>query len=114
MNTKRTVPLEFRPGPGFELETESEQRKTPLEQAGAFEELQARLLQEAMENAAALSLRHLLKLAAGEAAGLAWTTPFPLLVYPCLFHEKTGAVRLQAHRQAGVQARSEEMSEALK
>jgi hypothetical protein len=43
----------------------------------------------------------LLRLAAGEAEALAWSTPFPHLFLPVLLDEKLDAVRRYLARQAG-------------
>ena len=65
----------------------------------ALEELKQRLLQEtarARSDSATLSC---LRRAAEEAASLAWTTPFPLLVLPELFAEKAVEACVQSQRQ---------------
>ena len=45
-----------------------------------------------------------LRRAANDAAALAWTTVFPLLVFPVLFEEKTDAAILRVERQARIYA----------
>lgn len=49
-----------------------------------------------------------LKRAAAEAESLAWLTPFPLLVLPGLFEEKTREARHYAIRQANLRESSRE------
>ena len=61
-----------------------------------------RLLNETSEPELNAPLRR----AATEAAALAWLTPFPLLLFPELFEEKTQAARKQAAKQARVRQRS--------
>ena len=50
-----------------------------------------------------------LRLAANEAAALAWLTPFPLLLFPALLEEKAQTARNQAAMQARVRQRSREL-----
>jgi len=72
----------------------------------ALEELKQRLLQEsawARSGSAALTC---LRRAAEEAASLAWTTPFPLLVLPELFSEKAAEACVRAQRQRDILQRS--------
>ena len=45
----------------------------------------------------------------GNAAAIAWTSPFPLLVFPVLFEEKIEAGATQAARQSLIWARSREL-----
>ena len=65
------------------------------------EQLLARHVNEADEFAA------FLRRAADEAASLAWTTPYPLLILPELLEEKVAAARRQAERQGSVLRRSQ-------
>ena len=72
----------------------------------ALEELKQRLLREtarARSDSATLSC---LRRAAEEAASLAWTTPFPLLVLPELFAEKAAEAYVQSQRQRDIRQRS--------
>ena|SRR5437016_12318126 len=73
----------------------------------ALEELKQRLLREtarARSDSATLSC---LRRAAEEAASLAWTTPFPLLVLPELFAEMAAEAYVQSQRQRDIQQRSQ-------
>lgn len=94
----------------FGAETRFELAATPFRVTSddEFERLKSRLLagrlQEAVTRGEA-SLRN----AASEAAALAWTTPFPLLVFPALFEEKAATAILQARRQARILKRSREL-----
>jgi hypothetical protein len=76
-----------------------------------FERLKARLLEreldEVWERNPAYSSA--VRRAANEAAALAWTTPYPLLVFPVLFEEKAQLARFQAERQEQVWQRSREL-----
>lgn len=56
-----------------------------------FESLKNRLLLERLKELADSALNSRLRHAANEAAALAWVTPYPLLVFPALFEEKTEA-----------------------
>jgi hypothetical protein len=65
-----------------------------------------RLLQNLLEDKRWLMLESSFRQAADEAASLAWTTPFPLLVLPILLEEKARIARLRALRQEQIQWRS--------
>ena len=72
----------------------------------ALEELKQRLLQEtawARSDSASLTW---LRRAAEDAASLAWTTPFPLLVLPELFSEKAAEACVRSQRQRDIRQRS--------
>jgi hypothetical protein len=73
----------------------------------AFEELKTRLLRPALLEAPDSIVERQLRLAANEAAAVAWTTPFPLLVLPVLLEEKAADVHQRALRQAQVQEQTE-------
>ena len=100
----RRIPTYFDPETEFEtplLEGE------PLKQT--FAGLQDTLVNEALDNAETLALHGPLKQAANEAAGLAWTTPFPLLVFPTLFTEKALGARKREERAQRIKARTENL-----
>ena len=65
-----------------------------------LESLKRQLFEETVENSFEGGL--LARLAADEAAALAWATPYPTLVFPVLFQEKLRAVEAHADRQAEV------------
>lgn len=72
----------------------------------ALEEFKQRLLLEtarARSDSATLSC---LRRAAEEAASLAWTTPYPLLVLPELFAEKAAEACVRSQRQRDIRQRS--------
>jgi hypothetical protein len=74
----------------------------------ALEELKQRLLLEtarARSDSATLSC---LRRAAEEAASLAWTTAFPLLVLPELFAEKATEACVRSQRQREIRQRSQD------
>lgn len=73
------------------------------EAQNSFEQLKARLLKPILHEAFEPGVRHQLQLAANEAAAVAWTTPFPLLVLPVLFEEKTAGVFAYNRRSQVVQ-----------
>jgi hypothetical protein len=85
----------------FDPETES------LKQA--FAGLQENLISEALNETETLALHAPLKQAANEAAGLAWTTAFPLLVFPTLFHEKVERARRQQDRAQRIKAQTADL-----
>jgi hypothetical protein len=71
-------------------------RETELEQ------FKNRLLRELLANTDEPELYAPLRRATNEAAALAWTTPFPLLVLPELLREKADTARRYAERQAAL------------
>jgi hypothetical protein len=106
MNKNKTfVPTGFGPETRFEL------RPAPPAPVRAtleteFERLKNKLLAEQLI-AATPELNAPLRRAANDAAALAWATVFPLLVFPVLFEEKTGAAVLRVRRQARIYANSQ-------
>jgi hypothetical protein len=102
----RQVRTRFEPESRFEI--------TPIPsvpfrgtQECALDHLKARLLRQALEQAAEPELNAPLRRAANEAASLAWFTPFPLLVFPILLEEKAAAVRRQLDLQRTIRQRSQ-------
>jgi len=78
-----------------------------------FSGLKRNLLEELLAETEAVNLEQRLKLAANEAAGLAWTTEFPLLVFPTLLDEFARKERKNADRQARITARTEMLLETV-
>lgn len=109
MNTnKNRVAAKFAPETRFELRPEpAAPFRANLE--NEFERLKNRLLAEQLETVEHPALNAPLRRAANEAAALAWVTFYPLLVFPTLFEEKTGAAIRQAERQARIYAGSPEL-----
>ena len=98
----------------FEPETHFELRAGPpapfrATQENEFERLKNQLLARQLAAAQAPELNTPLRRAANDAAALAWATLFPLLVFPVLFEEKTGAALRQLERQAHVYKNSREL-----
>lgn len=79
----------------------------PLKQT--FAGLQKTLVTEALGETETLALHTPLKQAANEAAGLAWITGFPLLVFPVLFTEKAERARRQENKARRIKALSAEL-----
>lgn len=103
----RKIPTYFDPDTEFEaplLEGE------PLKQT--FAGLQDELVNEALGETETLTLHAPLKQAANEAAGLAWTTPYPLLVFPVLFTEKAETARQRQDRARRILAKTADLMEA--
>jgi hypothetical protein len=95
----------------FGSETRFELRPRPAApfrdaQENEFERLKNKLLAQQLL-AATPELNAPLQRAANNAAALAWATVFPLLVFPLLFEEKTGAAVLRAGQQARIYADSQ-------
>ena len=78
-----------------------------------FQALQNRLLEETLGQTPNPILRENLHGVANEAAALAWTTQFPLLLMPVLFQEKARSVRLQLKKQHHVSMRSQQLVDAV-
>jgi hypothetical protein len=72
-----------------------------------FEKLKNRLLRRLLDDAVQPELNVPLRRAVNDAAALAWTTLFPLLVFPGLLEEKARSARLQLQKQKQVRLRSE-------
>lgn len=105
--TYRTVPTSFGPETRFEV-TPAAPAPFRATQETELERLKNRLLLATLEEADPDNNVYLRR-AANEAAALAWVTPYPLLVFPALFEEKTETVLLQAEKQANIRRRSLEL-----
>jgi hypothetical protein len=98
----------------FAPETRFEVRPAPpapfrATQETELELLKNRLLLERLDNAGVPDLNVRLRRAANEAAALAWTTQFPLLLFPALFDEKARTARLELNRQTSIRDRSQQL-----
>ena len=102
MNRKLNAYLD--PETEFEAEV---LRGEPLQ--AAFAGLKENLINETLEGTETLALHEPVKLAANEAAGLAWTTAFPLLVFPALFQEKVDGARKHQDRAERIKARTADL-----
>jgi hypothetical protein len=63
-------------------------------------QLKLKLLESTLETTSNARLFKRLCGAANQAAELAWATPFPLLVVPCLFEEMAEAIRAPSQKTA--------------
>jgi hypothetical protein len=99
--------FDFDPGDGFELFPTIE--RGVLE--SHFAELKDELLETLLSDTETLSLQPRLEFAANEAAALAWTTEYPLLVFPALLDEFARRERVRDNRQQQIRARSEKLME---
>jgi len=109
MNIKfRRVPAEFGPETRFEIKPLPPAPFRAL-QENQFERLKTGLLGERLEGLWKPELSAHVRRAANEAAALAWVTPYPSLVFPVLFHEKTDAALAIAARQEQVLRGSPEL-----
>jgi hypothetical protein len=75
----------------------------------AFAGLQENLVNETLDETEWLALHAPVKQAANEAAGLAWTTAFPLLVFPALFQEKVDRARVRQDRAERIKAQTADL-----
>ncbi|MBI4661205.1 MAG: hypothetical protein HY735_20475 [Verrucomicrobia bacterium] len=78
-----------------------------------FQELQERLVRDSLSGTQNPVVRGGLQIAAHEAAALAWTTPYPLLVMPILFQEKARSFRLRLAKQHRVSAQTRRLTTEL-
>jgi hypothetical protein len=104
----RRVPTKFGPETGFEVRLAPPAPFRAREEA-ELEKLKAQILTERLGENREPQLESLLRLAANEAAALAWVTRYPLLVFPTLFDEKAEAALLRADRQKQIRERSREL-----
>jgi hypothetical protein len=79
-----------------------------------FDDLQSRLVEATMGESTSSFVRGRIHQAAREAAALAWTTPYPLLVMPELFLEKAREASRRLNKQHRVLMRSEWLVEAIR
>lgn len=105
--TYRTVPTSFGPETRFEV-TPAPAATFRATQETELERLKNRLLLASLEETDPENNADLRR-AANDAAALAWVTPYPLLVFPTLFEEKTETALFQAARQASIRRRSLEL-----
>jgi hypothetical protein len=97
--------LDFDEGSRFDLEPRFERQDVEAR----FNGLKDNLLEGALSETQTLELQPRLKHAANEAAGLAWTTEFPLLVFPELFDEFAQRERARLNRQQKIRARTQHL-----
>ena len=86
---------------------ETDEARTDHGVQEAFARLQHKLLTRTLEETETLGLHPVIRAAANDAASLAWTTAFPLLVFPTLLNEKLVAARLQEGRRERIRERSQ-------
>jgi hypothetical protein len=106
-NYKR-VPTAFGPETRFEVKPAGPAPFRAAQETG-LERLKNRLLLGFLNELTEPKFNGNVRHAANEAAALAWVTPYPLLVFPGLFEEKTRVALLQAERQESVRQRSREL-----
>jgi hypothetical protein len=94
----RTAITRFRNDAPFQLAPRANARRANLSKTN-FEHLKAGLVKQLLGETSNASAHKTLNLAANEAAALAWTTPYPLLVLPALLSEKASEVRQHRLRQ---------------
>ncbi len=111
-NRARHLSAQFEPSIEFELAFQPG-TVSPKSVRIRFQELEHRLLEEILGGSANSILREIMHGVANEAAALAWTTQFPLLIMPVLFQEKARSVRLQRERQHRVSMRSQQLVDAV-
>jgi hypothetical protein len=107
-NTKTKVPARFGPEVRFEVKPRAAVLAN-AELGHRFALLKDWMLSQSVEQAEDLSVLGLLRRAANEAAALAWTTPYPLLVYPILFEEVASVLKHRLERQEWVTQTTREL-----
>ena len=101
----RLTSFDFDQGDEFDLHPRFERQ----ELEARFAELKEELLSGALDQTETLELQPRFKQAANEAAGLAWATEFPLLVFPALFEELARRERTRLTRQQQILAKTEHL-----
>ena len=109
--TTLKVPTRFAPEARFEL------RPVPpapfrATQETEFDRLKNLLLNQELTQATAPGFPAVVRRAANDAAGIAWGTAIPLLVFPVLFEEKIEALKRQTRRQTRIYTTSSELVDA--
>src|SRR5690349_15236735 len=104
----RRVPTEFGPETRFEV-TPAPPAPFRAVQENYFEQLKTALVRKHLEGLWNADLSVHVRRAANEAAALAWVTPYPLLVFPALFEEKSEAALARFARQAQIRQHSQEL-----
>ncbi len=105
MNQNKTkLSAEFRPETRFELHPAAGVAFRAI-LPGLFEKLKDDLLAEKLFFAQTVAWHVPLRRAANEAAALAWSHPFPLLVLPELFAEKVAETTQHLARQEKISAK---------
>src|SRR5687767_2998193 len=102
---KKKLRLRFEPGNRFEV-TPAPAAPFRGTQETELERLKAKLLGGLLGSADAGLLPAAYRRAANDAAAVAWTTSFPLLVFPELLEEKVREARQRQQHQQAVLARS--------
>jgi hypothetical protein len=97
--------FDFDGGDEFELYPKYDRQELKARFAGLKDELLERVLGETET----LELHPRFKRAANEAAGIAWMTEFPLLVFPTLFDELARRERTRQSRQQQIRAETEHL-----
>jgi hypothetical protein len=97
----RRVPTEFGPESRFDIRPLAAGPFHAV-QTAELKRLERRLLTERLGEVLEPNLVGYVRAAAHEAASLAWATPYPSLVFPILFEEKTDAALRRAERQEQV------------
>lgn len=106
MKTKKTMLLtRFEPDDRFDVAPVAVAPFRGTQEA-ELEQFKFRLLRLALDTTPEAGLHMPLRRAANEAAGVAWLTPFPLLVLPVLFEERIDVARRQFERAQTVRAKS--------
>jgi hypothetical protein len=111
-NMKKTYQVQTRFGPETRFEV-APVAAVPFRgvQETELDQLKTRLLKQLLNQTPDPSLNAPLRRAANEAAGLAWLTPFPLLLFPTLLEEKAAVAARQQVRQRQIKARTQRLIE---
>jgi hypothetical protein len=102
------VPTRFEPETRFEVQPAPPAPFRAAQETG-LDRLKNRLLGQVLNELTEPKFSGQVCRAANEAAALAWVTPYPLLLFPGLFEEKSRLALFQARRQEAVRQRSLEL-----
>ncbi|MDB6024512.1 MAG: hypothetical protein JWM68_735 [Verrucomicrobiales bacterium] len=106
MKTRQTLDTRFARETRFEVRPLTAAVPFRAAQETQLERLKDRLLRRQLDNAPDAELNAPIRRAANEAAAIAWTTQFPLLLLPELFEEKTRDARRQFEKQTQIRVRT--------
>lgn len=109
--TKTHVTTRFGPEVHFEVDPVPS-AETRRRLRSDFDRLQRLLIDKQLHHGGNDLLRQDLEDVANEAAAIAWTTPYPALVMPVLFEEKTRTHQSRVSRQLEIREESRALMDA--
>jgi hypothetical protein len=109
MKAKQTLKTRFAQETRFDLRPRPATVPFRAAQETQFERLKNRLVRQELDKARTAGLNTPIRRAANDAAAIAWTTQFPLLVLPELLEEKARAAQQQFEKQTQIRLRTQNL-----